>query len=128
MELCKLDERVHILVCLLMIIIVAVDSTTTTRICQRKNAKGTDHVMYMPSSHPFVYVMYNEAERKDISNLRKAVRLITCVLFNTSYINFQYLDTVTYLYSKRPTIPKKSPLQVHASKMYYFKFDYSYID
>ncbi len=116
MGLYRLNERAHILVYLLMIIIVAVNSTTP-RICQRKNAKGIDHVMFMPSSHPFVYVMYSEAERKDISNLRQAVRLITCVLFNTSYINFQYLDTVTYLYGKHLTTPKKSPLHVHASKM-----------
>ncbi len=119
----RLGARVYIQVFLLLTIIVAVDSTTT-RICQRKNAKGTDHVMFMPSSHPFVYVMYSEAERKDISNLRKAVRLIMNVLFNASYINFQYLDTVTYLYGKRPTVPENSPFHVHASKMYHFNIKF----
>ncbi len=51
--------------------------------------------------------------------------LIRCIV---SYITFQYLDTVTYLYGKRPTVPKKSPLHVHASKMYYFKLSFNYFD
>uniref|UniRef100_A0A914W6F4 Sushi domain-containing protein n=1 Tax=Plectus sambesii TaxID=2011161 RepID=A0A914W6F4_9BILA len=99
MDLSRLAVRRSLLVGVVAILIAA-NVTGAARICQRKTAKGINHVFFMPSSRPFVYVMYSEAERKDISDLRKA-----------------YLDTVTYLYGKVATSPKTPPQNVRASKI-----------
>uniref|UniRef100_A0A914UY84 Sushi domain-containing protein n=1 Tax=Plectus sambesii TaxID=2011161 RepID=A0A914UY84_9BILA len=99
MDLSRLAVRKRVLVGVLAILIAA-NVSGAARICQRKTAKGINHVFFMPSSRPFVYVMYSEAERKDISDLRQA-----------------YLDTVTYLYGKVATSPKTPPQNVRASKI-----------
>lgn len=73
MGLSESGMRVNLLVGLLLVAFAAFGSGES-RICRREKAKGTQHVFFMPSSRPFVYVMYSKAEGKTLSDLRQSVR------------------------------------------------------